>query len=145
MNDKLGQITSSPGPMPAACITRCNAVVHDVTATACGAPTYAANAVSNSATRGPCVSQPDRSTAATADSSSAPTNGFATGMVFCSLIVAPPSSRTLPIATTGLICADLDTVLPHPREIPSDAFLDVDLRAVPEQPFGLCRRRAVPP
>ena len=40
-----GTITSSPGETPSAATMRCSALVHDVAATACGAPTYAAEAL----------------------------------------------------------------------------------------------------
>src|SRR5688572_25148705 len=61
--------TSSPGPTPDASSDRCRPAVHELTATACAAPTLSANARSNAATRGPVVSQPDASTSATASAS----------------------------------------------------------------------------
>src|SRR5258708_24162222 len=81
MNERLGHKTSSPGPIPAATIPRCSAVVQDDTAMACLAPTYSAKPRSNSSTRFPWLSHPLRSTCRTASSSSLPTKGRATGMI----------------------------------------------------------------
>src|SRR4051794_23040732 len=69
--------TSSCAPMPDASSDRCSAAVHELTAMACGAPTYAANACSKAATRGPVVSQPDSSVAITSAISSGPMDGGA--------------------------------------------------------------------
>ena len=44
-----GVMTSSPGPMPSACIRRCMPAVAEVSATACCVPTAAANCRSSSA------------------------------------------------------------------------------------------------
>src|SRR6266545_299019 len=63
-------MTSSPGPMPAANTAAWSAAVPELTATAWAAPTAAATARSNSATRGPVVSRPPRSTASAACTSS---------------------------------------------------------------------------
>jgi hypothetical protein len=63
-------ITSSPGPMPAAATAAWSAAVPELTATAWLAPTAAATARSSSATAGPVVSQPERSAAVTACTSS---------------------------------------------------------------------------
>src|SRR5437867_2003246 len=57
-----GTMTSSPGPMPAANAAAWSAAVPELTATAWAAPTAAATVRSNSATRGPVVSRPPRST-----------------------------------------------------------------------------------
>src|ERR1700710_3122902 len=81
IKDKLGQITSSPCLIPATHRASCNAVVQEETAMACSHPTYAANLSSNSATRGPCVTQPERSTSSTPISSSSPMKGRATGII----------------------------------------------------------------
>src|SRR5207245_597000 len=58
MNVNDGTITSSPGPTPIAARARCRPVVQEVVAMPCCAPTYVATAFSNSATFGPCVTQP---------------------------------------------------------------------------------------
>src|SRR5260370_12553889 len=81
MNERLGHKPSSPGPIPAATIPRCSAVVQDDTAMACLAPTYSAKPRSNSSTRFPWLSHPLRSTCRTASSSSLPTKGRATGTI----------------------------------------------------------------
>src|SRR5438445_12151214 len=75
-------MTSSPGPTPSATNDRCRAVVQFETATAKGAPQLAANSSSNRETSGPCVTQPERRTRATASSSSGPKTGCAMGSVF---------------------------------------------------------------
>src|SRR5437867_5435276 len=67
---RAGTMTSSPGPIPAANTAAWRAAVPELTATACAAPTAAATARSNSATRGPVVSRPPRSTASAACTSS---------------------------------------------------------------------------
>ena len=58
MNDSDGTTTSSPGPTRRTTSARCRAAVQEETATAWPAPSAAANACSNSATRGPCATQP---------------------------------------------------------------------------------------
>src|SRR3954465_13216231 len=68
-----GTITSSPGPTPAARYARWSAAVQLETATAWRPPTYSANTSSNSAVRGPMVSQPERRVSATAWRSSSST------------------------------------------------------------------------
>ena len=50
-------MTSSPGPMPSVASARWSPVEHEVVATPCFAPTYAATAFSNAATFGP-LTQP---------------------------------------------------------------------------------------
>ena len=80
MNDSDGTTTSSPGPIPAATSARCSAAVHEETATAWPAPIAAANACSNSATRGPCATQPEATAAAAAAASSSPSHGRITGI-----------------------------------------------------------------
>src|ERR1035441_4045618 len=72
MNDSDGTITSSPGPTDVTTRARCSAVVQEETATAWPTPTAAANFSSNSATRGPCATQPELTAAAAAAASSGP-------------------------------------------------------------------------
>ena len=79
MNDSDGTITSSPGPTPEAYSARCSAVVQFVVAIAWRAPTRAANACSKACTRGPCETQPDSITAASASASPPKNFGFANG------------------------------------------------------------------
>jgi hypothetical protein len=81
MNDSEGTITSSPGPTDVATRARCSAVVQEDTATAWAAPNASANACSNSATRGPCVTHPEVTAAAAAAASSGPSQGCMTGIV----------------------------------------------------------------
>jgi hypothetical protein len=57
-----GTMTSSPGPMPRACIAVCSAAVPLLTASGGAAPTYAPTDCSKAATFGPVVSQFDRTT-----------------------------------------------------------------------------------
>ena len=64
--------------MPSASSIRCSAAVHDETATACFAPTYAANFSSNRWVFGPIVSHPDRSVSTTSAISSSPMTGCGT-------------------------------------------------------------------
>src|SRR3954470_5773495 len=64
-----GTITSSPGPTPAARYARCSAAVQEDTASAWRTPRCSANACSKACVRGPAVSQPERSTSATASMS----------------------------------------------------------------------------
>src|SRR5664280_1035336 len=80
MNENDGTTTSSPGPIPATCSARCSAVVQDDTATAYGDCMRAANVSSNSLTRGPCATQPERRTSVTAATSSSPSHGCMTLM-----------------------------------------------------------------
>jgi hypothetical protein len=63
-------IASSPGPRPAATAAPWSAAVPELNATAWRAPVNAASASSKAGTRGPVVSQSDRSAAATAAMSS---------------------------------------------------------------------------
>src|SRR5213594_1994975 len=79
MNVKEGTMTSSPWPIPAVVSARCSPVVHDVVATPCFAPTYAATAFSNSATFGPCVTQPLLIESNGARASSSPSAGLVIG------------------------------------------------------------------
>ena len=53
MNVWAGTITSSPGPMPAACSMMVRAAVPDATPTQCRTPQYAANSASNRSTSSP--------------------------------------------------------------------------------------------
>jgi len=78
---KDGRITSSPGPMPMAASIRCNPVVQLLVARAWGVRDLWAKAVSNSATLGPWVSQPEASGARHACHSSSPVDGSAMGMI----------------------------------------------------------------
>jgi hypothetical protein len=71
--------TSSPGPMPHAMSDRCRAAEQELTASACGAPTYAANSCSNWRTRGPVESQPEASVRCTSSNSAEPRSGGAKG------------------------------------------------------------------
>src|SRR5262245_48690313 len=50
-----GRMTSSPGPMPAACSMSSKAAVPEPTPTAVVAPTYVASAASNAAPSGPAL------------------------------------------------------------------------------------------
>ena len=70
-----GTITSSPGPISKAASATSRPAVHELTAMACGAPTSAANAASNSLVRGPLVIQPERTASAAASASSSPVPG----------------------------------------------------------------------
>jgi hypothetical protein len=56
-------------------MARCNPAVAELTASACGACTAAANSFSNCAVRGPLVSQPERRQATTSAISSSPIEG----------------------------------------------------------------------
>src|SRR5262249_52782517 len=78
------------GPTPTATSARCSPVVQELTATPCSAPTSAANAFSNSATRGPWATQPDRTASAAARASSSPRSGSMTGIFM--LTAAPPGA-----------------------------------------------------
>src|ERR1044072_2728355 len=80
MNEWLTVITSSPGPTPHAARARCNAVVQLDTAHAWAAPTAAANSLSNAATSGPCVTQPDRIARRAAAASRSSSHGRAIGI-----------------------------------------------------------------
>src|SRR5262245_33278843 len=80
MNEWLTVMTSSPGPTPRAKSARCRAMVQFETAQACGAPTKRANSRSKADTSGPCVTQLERKTAATAPASSSPIEGFISGI-----------------------------------------------------------------
>ena len=70
-----GTMTSSPGPIPNAARTKWRPVVQLVVASACLALCLAANCLSNSATLGPCVSQPVAKGSRTAFHSSSPVLG----------------------------------------------------------------------
>ena len=65
-----GTMTSSPAEQPTASSARCSAVVPFETANAAFAPHMRPNSVSNSWTRGPMLHQPERTTSATACSTS---------------------------------------------------------------------------
>src|SRR5207342_34053 len=74
-----GVMTSSPGPIPSARSRTCSPAVAEVSAIACRAPVYAANARSSSAHCAPVVIQPDLSTALTASMSCAVIDGRENG------------------------------------------------------------------
>src|SRR5215813_6277729 len=114
MKESEGTTTSAPGPIPGARRTRCSPVVHDDTATASGCSTAAAKARSNSATRGPWVTQPLRSAATTAASSSAPKNGRLTGIT-CSPVAHDVVAETGPGVGIGLA---------EPGKIPTQPLFD---------------------
>src|ERR671935_2726634 len=94
MNVNDGTMTSSPGLMPAVASARCSPVVQEVVAMPCFAPTYAATAFSNSATFGPCVTQPLLIESNGARASSSPRDGFVIG-TFSFLRVSVANSRHL--------------------------------------------------
>src|SRR5450755_1120488 len=85
MNDREGTMTSSPGPTPDAYSASASAVVQLVVATASGAPTRSANASSNARTRGPCDTQPEAITSATAAASPPGKQGSANGTCMTTL------------------------------------------------------------
>ena len=68
-------ITSSPGPIPLASSAVWRAAVHELTATAAGAETAAANSASNWAALGPVVIQSERRVSTTSAISSSPMSG----------------------------------------------------------------------
>src|SRR6266568_4767710 len=72
-------MTSSPGPMPRVTRAVCSAAVQELSASAPGAATYAANSVSNRRVLGPVVIQSERSVSTTSSISSCPTRGGAKG------------------------------------------------------------------
>src|SRR4051812_29979960 len=78
MNEKDGTTTSSPACTPATRRARCSAVVQLDTATAYSAPIRSANDRSNSATFGPCATQPEAITSVTAAASASPSQGCIT-------------------------------------------------------------------
>src|ERR671934_3118083 len=99
MNVKEGTITSSPGPTPIAASARWRPVVHEVVATPYFAPTYAATAFSNSATLGPCVTQPLLIDSYGARASSSPSDGFVIGTLI--FLRASTAIGLLPSTSTG--------------------------------------------
>src|SRR6185295_5183701 len=93
MNVNDGTMTSSPRPTPMLASARCRPVVHDVVAIPCFAPTYEATAFSNSATFGPCVTQPLLIESYGARASSSPSAGLVIGIfIFFRVSVAPRAS-----------------------------------------------------
>src|SRR5881275_58286 len=72
-------MTSSPGPMPRVTRAVCSPAVQELSASAPGAATYAANSVSNRRVLGPVVIQSERSVSTTSSISSCPTSGGAKG------------------------------------------------------------------
>src|SRR5213594_3349015 len=99
MNVNDGTMTSSPSPIPAATSARCRPVVHDVVAMPCFAPTYDATAFSNSATLGPCVTQPLLIDSYGARASSSPSAGLVIGML--SFFFAPTAIDLSPYAVAS--------------------------------------------
>src|SRR3954454_19159342 len=97
MNENDGTTTSSPGPIPSTTSARCRAVVQELTATPCSAPTSAANSRSKRATRGPWATQPERTASAAAWASSSPSRGNITGIRF--------TGSTLRSRLRGLVAA----------------------------------------
>src|SRR2546428_2084718 len=81
MNVNDGTITSSTGPTPMAARARWRPVVHGVVAMPCFAPTYVATAFPNSATFGPCVTQPLLIDSNGARASSSVSAGLVIGML----------------------------------------------------------------
>src|SRR5919204_5803081 len=74
-----GTTTSSPGPHPSATRARWSAAVPFATASASAAPQKEANSRSSSATRGPMLHQPERTTSSTASTSSSSTRRSESG------------------------------------------------------------------
>ena len=107
-------MTSSCGPTPRASSARCRAAVAEFRATACRAPTVAANRSSNNFVRGPVVSQPESSTSRTAAFSRSVIDGRAKGRygVVSGSVVA--------------ICARISRPIGYPRR-----FLSARPRAGP--------------
>src|SRR6266853_3611091 len=83
--------------MPRVSHARCRAVVQFATAQACLAPTYSANSLSNAATSGPWVTQPERIGRPAAWASSAPRHGLAIGIRKSSLLDITHTFGTLPV------------------------------------------------
>ena len=81
MNESDGTMTSSPAPTPSTRRARCRPAVHDDSATARRHPTWAANAASNSATRGPWAIHPEAIASAAACCSARPRKGFMMGII----------------------------------------------------------------
>jgi hypothetical protein len=79
-NENGDVTTSSPSDTPTARSARCSPAVPLDTALAWAAPSRAANASSKAGTRGPSESWPERSTSASASSSSSPRTGRASGI-----------------------------------------------------------------
>ncbi len=119
MKEYDGQITSSPGPTPVASSARWSAVVHDVVATAWAAPTRAATTRSNSATFGPCVTQPLESTSATARASASPNSRRVSGMLTGWISSLPTAhAATTPPDREGRLRAGLRRGSPSPAAPP---------------------------
>ena len=78
---KEGTITSSPGRTPTAMSAMCRPDVPEFTAIQWRPLTKAENSDSKAATSGPCAIIPDCRTRSTAARSSAPTIGFAAGII----------------------------------------------------------------
>src|SRR5262245_22157786 len=99
-NVSEGTMTSSPSRRSKARNARNSAAVHELTATACGLASLVAHAASNSPTRGPSVSQPERSVRATASMSASDTGARKNGTGAPLRTGAPPSiaGRSLPPA-----------------------------------------------
>src|ERR1035437_4285107 len=104
-------ITSSPSPPPAARSARCRPAVPLLTALASGARTCSAKRRSNSPTRGPSESCPERSTSSTACSSAVPMTGRASGITS----VASESARGSP-ARQHAVLERVDERVPGGRD-----------------------------
>src|SRR4029450_4184418 len=103
-NVMAGTSTPSPARRPSASTARWSAAGQELSAIACGALTAAAKAPSNRFTRGPVVSQPDRSVATTSSTSASPIEGRKKGtsiFTIGSLVLDASGTRTnQPFITT---------------------------------------------
>src|SRR6266513_2656373 len=133
MKEWLTVMTSSPGTTPAASSARWSAVVQFDTATACGAPTNAANSRSNAATSGPCVSHPDRMTRPAASTSASPTRGLAIGINETVLDICRPLCRS---GAEGFLFPPVDQTL--------QAFYERDPGLEPDRILRPLDRREAP-
>src|SRR3981081_1831720 len=128
-----GTMTSSPGPMPGGGGARGRPVVHEVVATPCFAPTYAATAFSNSATLGPWVTHPLLIDSYGARASSSVSAGLVIGTVifFSYAISIFDSSR-------GLLGSGCEGLAP-PCDQLFDSIAEIRLCGESEQVFGTAR------
>src|SRR6476646_11720272 len=140
----IGVVTaSSPGPSPAATAAPWSAAVPELKATAWRTPAKAASAPSKAGTRGPVVSQSDRSAAATAATSSSEIDCRAYGSIV-ERTGSPPSiaSRALVLVVIGTVLRspDRDPRLHppgHPAPDPAKALLQRHLRSPAQHPRRL--------
>src|SRR5271154_1476890 len=109
-NERGLVITSSPSLTPTARSARWRPAVPLETAHPNGAPTRAANALSNAGTRGPSESWPERSTSTTARSSASPRTGRASGTGSALTYRSSPPHRASPVRGDGHL-AGLHAVL----------------------------------